>query len=82
MLKQCLLTIVQHLVYYAIAVSTAVRNSHKDNVHSSVAEKQLMQKKSNVQAQLHLPTLDLFWANLSVQHHLPPLDLAWTCKSV
>ena len=34
-------------------------------------------KKSNFQAELHLPTLDLFWANLRV---LPPLDLAWTRK--
>ena len=41
-------------------------------------EKQLRQKKSNFQAQLHLPALDLFWANLKVQHHLPLLDLAWT----
>ena len=37
-----------------------------------------MQKKSNSQAQLHLPALDLFRANLRFQHYLPPLDLAWT----
>ena len=38
------------------------------------------QKRSNLSAQLHLPTHDLFWANLKVQLHLPPLrslDLAW-----
>ena len=59
-----------------------MRNSHKDNVRSSAVGKQLKQKKSNSLAQLHLPTLDLFWANLRVQHHLPPLDLACTRKSV
>ena len=64
MLRQCPLGIAQQLVYYAIAVSTTVGNSHKDNVRSSAVEKQLMQKESNFQAQLHLPTLDLFWANL------------------
>ena len=46
MLRQCPLTVVQQLVYYAITVSTAVWNSHKDNVHSSAVEKRLMQKKS------------------------------------
>ena len=56
--------------------------SHKDNVRSSVVGKQLKQKKSNTQAQLHLPALDLFWASLWVQHHLSPLDFAWTRKSV
>ena len=59
-----------------------VEQSHKDNVHSSAVEKRLMQKKSNFQAQLHLPTFGLFWANLRVQHHLPPLDLTWTRRSV
>ena len=43
--------------------------SHKDNFRSSAVEKQLKQKKSNFQAQLHLPILDLFCANLRVQHH-------------
>ena len=71
MSKQCPLAIAQQLVYYATAVSTAVRNSHKDNVCWSAVEKQLMQKKSNFHAQLHLPILDIFWANLKVQHHLP-----------
>ena len=59
-------------------LNCCAEQSHKDNVHSSAVEKQLMQKKSNFLAQLHLPTLDLFWANVRVQHHLPPLDLAWT----
>ena len=63
-------------------VPTAMHNSHKDNVRSSAVGKQLKQKKSSSQAQLHLPALDLFCANLRVQHHLPPLDLAWTRKSV
>ena len=54
--------------------------SHKDSFRTSAVEKQLMRKKSNFRAQLHLPALDLFWANLRVQHHLPPLDLAWTRK--
>ena len=40
--------------------------------------KQVKQKKSKSQAQLHLPVLDLFCANLWVQHHLPLLHLAWT----
>ena len=82
MLRQCPLGIAQQLVYYAIAVSTAVRNSHKDNVRSSAVEKQLKQKKSDFQDQLHLHTVDLLRANLRVQHHLAPLDLAWTRKSV
>ena len=58
--------------------------SHKDSVHSSAIGigKQLKRKKSNFQAQLHLRTLDLFWANLRAQHHLPPLDLVWTLKSI
>ena len=53
-------------------------HSHKDSVNSSAVGKQMKRKKSNSQAQLHLPALDLFWANLRVQHHLPPLDLSWT----
>ena len=77
MLRQCPLGFVQQLQYHAIAVPTAMQNSHKDNVRSSAAGKHLKQKKSNLQAQLHLPPLDLFWANLRVQHHLPPLDFAW-----
>ena len=56
----------------------AEQTHKKDNVRSSATGKQLKRKKSNSQAQLHLPALDLLWANLWVQHHLPPLDLAWT----
>ena len=67
MLRQRPLGIAQQLVYYAIAVPTAMRNSHKDNVRSSTVGKQLKQKKSSLQAQLHLPTPDLLWANLMVQ---------------
>ena len=55
MLWQCPLGIAQQLPYHAIGVPTAMRNSHKDNVRSSVVGKQLKQKKSNSQAQLHLP---------------------------
>ena len=40
--------------------------SYKDNVRSSAAGKQLKQKKSNSQAQLHLPALDLAWTRKSV----------------
>ena len=82
MLKQCPSGIAHRPPHHAIAVPPAVQNSHKDNVRSPAFGKQLKQKKSNSQAQLHLPALDLFWANLWVQHHLPPLDLAWPCKSV
>ena len=75
--------IVQQLLHHAVAVPTAVQNkSPKDNVRSCAVWKQLKQKKSNSQAQLHLPALDLFWPNCWVQHHLPPLDLACTRRSV
>ena len=50
--KAVSLAIAQQLVYYAITVPTAVRNSHKDNVRSPAVGKQLMQNKSNLQAQL------------------------------
>ena len=33
------------------------------------------ERSPTFEAQLHLPTHDLFWANLKVQLHLPPLDL-------
>ena len=54
--------------------------SHRDNVRSSAAGKQLKQKKSISPAQHHLPALDLFWAKLLRESpaHLPPLDLTWT----
>ena len=81
MLTQCPPGIAQQLPYHAIAVLTAMQNSHKDNVRSSAAEKQLKRKKANSQAQLHIPALDLIWANLWVLHHLPALDLAWTRKT-
>ena len=41
------LAIAQQLAYYATAVSTGVRSSHKDNVRSTAAEEQVKQKKSN-----------------------------------
>ena len=44
--------------------------SHKDNARFSAVGKQLKQKKSNSQARLHLPALDLFWANLFVRVQL------------
>ena len=67
--KQCPSGIAQRPPHHAIAVSIAMQNSHKDNVHSSAVGKQLKQKKSNSlsPAQLHFPALDLFWANLWVQ---------------
>ena len=84
MLRQCPLAIAQQPVYVPgnRCPNCCAEQGHKDNVRSSAVRKQLMQKKSNLQLQLHLPTLDLFWANLSVQRHLRPLDLAWTRKSV
>ena len=44
--------------------------NHKDNVGSSTVGKQLKQKKSSSQAQLHLPALDLFWASFFVRVQL------------
>ena len=68
-LRRCPLAIAQRLVHCATAVSTAVfGQSHKDNVRCTAKR-----KKSNFRAQLHLPTLDLFWNNLRVQLRLPPL---------
>ena len=67
-------------ILHSCCLNCCAEQSH--NVHGTIVEKQLMQKKSSFQVQLHLPTLDLFWANFRVQHHLPPLDLARTCKSV
>ena len=72
MLRQCPLGISQQLQYHAIAVPTAMQDRHIDKVRSSAVGKQLKQKKSNLQGQLHLPPLDLFWALWRVQHH-PPL---------
>ena len=66
MLRQCPSGIVQRPPHHAIAVPPAMQNSYKDSVRSSAVGKQLKQKKSNSQAQHHLPA------------HLPPLDLAWT----
>ena len=68
------------------AATTAPRNccpnsyaeqSHKDNVRSSAAGKQLKQKKSNSLslAQHHLPPLDLFWASFFVRVQLTSLLL-------
>ena len=54
-------------------------HSHKDSVRSSAVGKQLKQTKSNSLslslAQLHLPTLDLFWANFFVRVQLTSLLL-------
>ena len=63
MLWQCSSGIAQRPPHHAIAVPTAMQNSHEDNVSSSAVGKQLKQKKSNFLAQLHLPALDLFWAS-------------------
>ena len=73
MLRQCPSGIVQRPPHHAIAVPTARQNSHKDNARSSTAGKQLKQKKSNSQAQLHLPALDLFSANFFVRVQLTSL---------
>ena len=75
MLRQCPSGIAQQPPHHAIAVSTAMQNSHKNSVHSSVVGKQLEQKKSNSPAQLHLPVLDLFWASFFVSVQLISLLL-------
>ena len=78
MLRQCPSGIAQRPPHHPTAVPTAMQNSHKDNGRSSAVMKQLKQKKSNPQAQLHLPALDLFWANFFVR--VPPPDLARTLR--
>ena len=47
MFRQCPPGIAQLLQYHEVAVPTAMRNSHKDNVRSSAVGKQLKQKKFN-----------------------------------
>ena len=49
--------------------------SHKDNIRSSAAGKQLKQKKSDSLAQHHLPPLDLFWASFFLRVQLTSLLL-------
>ena len=71
-LWQCPSGIAQRPPHHAVAVPTAM-NSHKDNFRSSAVGKQLKQKKSNSQAQLHLPALDLFWANFFMRVRLTSL---------
>ena len=77
MLRQCPSGIVWWPPHHAIALPTAMRNSHKDNVHSSTVTvaKQLNQKKSNSLslAQHHLPALDLFWDSFFVRVQLTSL---------
>ena len=75
MLRQCPSGIAQRPPHHAVAVLTAMQNSHKDNGRSSAVMKQLKQKKSNPQAQLHLPALDLFWASLFLRVELTSLLL-------
>ena len=64
MLRQCPSGIAQRPPHHA---NCYAEQSHKDNVRSSAVGKQLKQKKSNSQAQLHLPALDLFWASFFVR---------------
>ena len=47
-------------------------DSYEGNVRCTDVDEQLGQLEAR-EAQLHLPTHDLFWANLKVQLHLPPL---------
>ena len=72
MLRQCPSGIAQRPPHHAIAVPTAMQNSHKDNVRSSAVGQQLKQNKSNSLslAQHHLPALDLFWASFLVRVQL------------
>ena len=74
LLRQCPSGIAQRPPHHATAVPTAMQ-SHKDNVRSSAAGKQLKQNKSNSQAQLHLPVLDLFWGGFFVRVQLTSLLL-------
>ena len=46
-------------LHHTVAVPTAMQN--KDIIRNSAIRKQLKQKRSNSQAQLHLPAVDLFW---------------------
>ena len=73
---QCPSGIAQRPPHHAIAVPTAMQNSHKDNVRSSAVGKQLKQKKSNSLAQLHVPALGLFWASFFVRVQLTSLLLS------
>ena len=75
MLRQCPSGIAHRPQHHAIAVPTAMQNSHKDNVRSSAVGKQLEQKKSNSLARHHLPALDLFWASFFVRVQLTSLLL-------
>ena len=72
-LRQCRSGIAQRPPRHAIAVPTAMQNSHKDNIRSSAVGKQLKQKKSNYLsiAQHHLPALDLFWASFFLETSSP-----------
>ena len=83
-LRRCLPALAQQLVYYAVAVSTAVlgRATRTMSVAPLLSNNLQQRRSPTFAAQLHLPAHDLFWANLRVQHYLPPLDLAWTRKSV
>ena len=68
MLRQCPSGIAQRPPHHAIAVQTVMQNRVTKTMSLAAAAvgKQLKQKKSNSQAQLHPPTLDLFWDNLRV----------------
>ena len=63
--------------HHAVAVPTAMQNSHKDNARISAVGKQLKQKKSSSLsvAPHHLPALDLFWASFFVRVQLISLLL-------
>ena len=75
--QQCPSGVAQRPQHHAIAVRTAMQNSHKHNVRSSAVGKELKQKKSNSLciAQYHLPALDLFWASFFVGVQLTSLLL-------
>ena len=75
MLRQCPSGTAQRPPHHAIAVPTAMQDSHKDNVCSSAVGNQPKQKKSYSLAQLRLPPLDLFWASFFVRVQLTSLLL-------
>ena len=57
---------------YSCCPHCYAEQSHNDNIRSSAVGKQ---KKSNSQAELHLPALDLFWANFFLRVQLTSLLL-------
>ena len=75
-LRRCPLAIAQRLVHCAIAVSTAVQDSHEDNVRCTAVEEQPEAKEVQL-SQPSSTSLLIISSGLRVQLHLPALDLTW-----